>query len=38
MNRKTAQKHIFMKLNGASDEDLERFRVKTIEIYTDIGK
>jgi len=27
-----------MKLNGASEQDLERFRVKVIEIYTDIGK
>ena len=30
--------HVFMKLKGASDEDLERFRIRIIEIYTDIGK
>jgi len=30
--------HVFMKLNGASEKDLETFRVKIIEIYTDIGK
>jgi hypothetical protein len=30
--------HVFMKRYGASEEDLERFRIKIIEVYTDIGK